>query len=472
MVNWTAFSPELYTFFVMGGVFLVFCLLPADPQRDYRAALTLAALGFGISVAGIHLTGDLFADTYHVDLFSQVFKAMLALGLLLAIYLCEDLQSIAAKRHPETYLLLTVCTLAMMMLVSAVNLLTLYVALELSSYTLYVLVSFRQPRARGVQTALRYFLIGASASAVMLFGLALLYGSCGTLDVATMMQLLPAALSRPEVIIGLTLTLGSVFFKLAVFPFHFWAPDVYEGAANPIAAYIATASKVAAIAILIRLVALGGQNVFLARALAVIVIITMTVGNLTAIAQKDLKRMLAYSSIAQGGYVLIGVLSMTPAGYAGATFYALAILLLKFSCFFVLVKIAVNGRNVAIGDLAGLHRRSPILALLLMMALFALAGIPPTIGFTGKLLLFTAAVQQGYLILVLVAMFNVVISLYYYLRVIHAAYLREPQQALPALNLALRDRLLAGVLVTVTVATGIFPAPLITLAEAAVGVLR
>jgi len=471
MVDWTAFSPELYTCFVLGGVFLVFSLLPANPRRDYVTAMALAAVGLGISVAGLHLTGDLFADTYHVDLFSQIFKIMLALGLLLAIYLCEHLRGIAPRRHAETYLLLTVCTLAMMMMVSAVNLLTLYVALELSSYSLYVLVSFRQPRTGGVRTAVRYFLIGASASAVMLFGLALLYGSCGTLDAATLMTLLPAAMGRPEVITGLTLTLGGIFFKLALFPFHFWAPDVYEGAANPVAAYIATASKVAAIAVLIRLVALGGQNVLLARALAVIAVITMTAGNLTAIVQQDLKRMLAYSSIAQGGYVLIGILSMTPAGYASTTFYALVVLLLKFSCFFVLVKVAAGGRNVAIDDLAGLHSSSPILALLLMMALFALAGIPPTIGFTGKLLLFTAAVQRGYFVLVLIAMFNVVISLYYYLRVIHAAYLRKPPRALPALNLALRDRVLAGVLVTFTVAAGIFPAPLIALAEAAVRVL-
>jgi NADH-quinone oxidoreductase subunit N len=270
-------------------------------------------------------------------------------------------------------------------------------------------------------------------------------------------------------LIGLLLTLGGFFFKLAVFPFHFWAPDVYQGAANPVAAYIATASKAAAIAVIIRFVAVtGGGSVVLPHVLAVLAVISMTVGNLAAIVQKDFKRLLAYSSIAHAGYVLVGILSMRNGGYAAAAFYALAVVLMKFTCFMVLVKVASGGGNLRIDQLAGLHRRSPILALALMLALFGLAGIPPTIGFTAKLLIFVAAVQQGYIALVLIAMVNVVISLYYYLLAVKAAYLLEPPEPLPPLRLSPLYRLLSGLLIVGMVTAGIYPAPLLRLFESAV----
>jgi len=469
MVNWMIFSPELFYGFVMTAVFMALCLAPANARRNHVTALILAAVGLAITVGGIGLRGDLFADTYRVDLFSQVFKVMLSLGLLLVILLCSELAGVDEKRHALIYLLLSLCTLAMMMLVSAVNLITIYVALELSSYCLYVLVFLRRGQPRAVQTAIRYFLIGASASAVMLFGLALIYGAASTTSVAELASVLPQMISRPDVLTGLLLALGGFFFKLALFPFHFWAPDVYEGAANQVAAYIATASKVATVAVLIRVVSMSGDaSVFLVHALAALAIVSMTVGNLTAIVQKDFKRLLAYSTIAHGGYILLGILSMSPEGYAAAVFYALTVLVLKFSCFFVLIKIAADGANLSIDGLAGLHRRSPLLAMVLMMALFALAGIPPTIGFTGKLFIFTAAMAKGHLVLVLIAMFNVVVSLYYYLLAIKAAYLTEPVNDPPPIQLSVGERLLAGALVTVTVCAGIFPAPLLELAEAAV----
>ena len=274
------------------------------------------------------------------------------------------------------------------------------------------------------------------------------------------------------VAIGLVLTLCGFFFKLAVFPFHFWAPDVYEGAANQVATYIATASKAAAIAILMRTVALSGAgSAYLVHILVTLSIVSMTVGNLTAIVQRDLKRLLAYSSIAHAGYVLIGILSMNQAGYASAIFYALSLLVMKFTCFLVVVKVADDGRNLNVEHLAGLHRRSPILAMALMLALFGLAGIPPTIGFTGKLLIFTAAMEKGYFFLVLIAMINVVISLYYYLLVLKAAYLLEPETELPEMQISPAIKVLAGALISVMIGAGFFPTYLIELAKAAAQVL-
>jgi NADH-quinone oxidoreductase subunit N len=286
------------------------------------------------------------------------------------------------------------------------------------------------------------------------------------------LERLQPLLHTPLAIVGLTLMLAGLLFKLAVFPFHFWVPDVYQGAANQVTAYIATASKVAAIAILLRVVAASGSgSVYLVQVLVVLAVISMTLGNLAAITQGDLKRLLGYSTIAHAGYVLIGILSMSRAGYGGAVFYAVALLVMKFSAFLVLVQVADDGRNLRIEQLAGLHRRSPILALGLMVALFSLAGIPPTIGFTGKFVVFVAAMEKGYFTLVLIGMINVVISLYYYLLVIKAAYLLEPQAELPKLRVGTAIKLLNTALIGVTLVAGIFPRYLLELADAAARVL-
>jgi NADH-quinone oxidoreductase subunit N len=466
------FSPELFYF---GGGMVLLCLSlvkQADPQRDHFIALLLAALGVVICLANVRQEGLLFVNTYRLDLFSQVFKILLALGLFLIICICSELKSIVERHHPEFYLLLFICTLAMMMLVSSVHILSIYVALELSSYSLYILVALRKAENVGLEAGLKYFLVGIFASAVMIFGVALLYGVTQATYVADMLQMLPAIIHEPAAAIGILLTLSGFLFKLAVFPFHFWAPDVYQGAANQATAYIATASKVAAIAILIRMVAITGDgNIYLVHVLVILSILSMTVGNLAAIVQKDIKRLLAYSTIAHGGYVLIGILSMNSDGRVGAIFYAVALLVMKFTVFLVVVKVSGDGRNLDISQLAGLHRRSPLLAMALMIAIFSLAGIPPTIGFTAKFLVFTAAMQKGYFTLVLIAMINVVISLYYYLLVLKAAYLLEAEEELPALKISVPAKILTAVLVVVMLVAGIFPAYLIGLAQAAARML-
>jgi NADH-quinone oxidoreductase subunit N len=472
MTMWKLFSPELY-YFLSGLVFLGLSMSRStNPRRDYFIALVLAALGVVICLAAVKLQGVIFYRAYQVDLFSQVFKVMLSLGLFLIICVCSELNAIEDRYHPEFYLLVFVCTLAMMLLVSGVHLLSIYVALELSSYSLYILVSLRRGQGFGLEAGIKYFLIGVFASALMIFGVALLYSATQATFVKELIQVLPGVIDKPLVLIGVLLTLCGFFFKLAVFPFHFWAPDVYQGAANQATAYIATASKVAAIAILIRMVAITGDgSVYLVHMLVTLSIISLTVGNLAAIVQTDIKRLFAYSTIAHAGYVLIGILSLNSAGYAGAIFYAMALLVMKFSVFLVVIKVADNGRNLEVAQLAGLHRRSPILTLVLMISVFSLAGIPPTIGFTGKFLVFAAAMQKGYFTLVLIAMINVVISLYYYLLVLKAAFLLEPDEKQPVLVISTPIRLLSAGLVGVTVVAGIYPHHLIELAKAAVQVL-
>ena len=472
-MKWFLFYPELF-YFAGGMVFLGLSLLKqSNPRRDYFAAMLLAALGGLVCLLNVNQEGLLFFKAYRVDLFSQVFKIMLSLGLFLVICICSELKAIAQRHHPEFYLLLFVCTLAMMMLVSGAHILTIYVALELSSYSLYILVALRRDERLGLEAGLKYFLVGIFVSAVMLLGVALLYSATQATYLADMIRVLPGALDSPLVVIGLLLTLCGFFFKLAVFPFHFWAPDVYQGAANQATAYIATASKVAAIAILTRMVAVTGDgSIYLVQVLVILSIISMTVGNLAAIVQKDLKRLLAYSAVAHAGYVLIGILSMNQLGYSSVIFYAMALLVMKFTAFLVVVKVADDGNNLQMSQLAGLHRRSPLLAMALMVSVFSLAGIPPTIGFTGKFLVFAAAMEKGYFTLVLIAMINVVISLYYYLLILKAAYMQEPAETQAPLHVSPPVKILAGLLVCVMVVAGIFPRYLIELASAAAAVFN
>ena len=496
-MNWTNAAPEIF-YFAAGLWFLLAAFFASDRGASRTVALTqssgpgldtsgagpgsvpgqafaphsLRFAALALSLAGIAVCllslgrEGFFTRAFHVDLFSQVFKTLISIGLFLIVCLC-DKETDVRRRH-EFFFLLFTCTLALMLLASADHLLSIYLSLELSSYSLYILVALRKREGFGLEAGIKYFLVGTFASGVMLFGMALLYSTTGAAYLEDMARVMPGAARAPGAAIGLLLILGGFFFKLAAFPFHFWAPDTYQGAANQVAAFIATASKVAAIAVMLRVVAFAGQDSnYLAHTLAVLAVASMTLGNLAAIVQKDFKRLLAFSTVAHSGYVLIGVLVLNPAGYSGAIFYAAALLVMKFTAFMVIVEVASDGRNLQIEELAGLHRRSPIMALALLVSLFSLAGIPPTIGFTGKFLVFAAAVEKGYVALVIIAMINVVISLYYYLLAIRAAYLLEPAVEAPPLSVSFARKILAGLSTAVIIFAGFFPSPLIDLAQAA-----
>ena len=469
-MKYLVLGPEIYLLAV-AVVFLILSMTRPNRRRDFSAALFLAGLGVAASLAVVRLEGSLFNGAYRADLYSQVFKVLLSLGFFLVICLCSNLNGIEEARHSEFYLFLTTCTLGMMLLVSSVELLTLYVALELSSYSLYALVPLRSGGGQQMEAAIKYFLSGIATSALMLFGMASLFGAAQTTTVAELALKLPSLLHTPMAFIGLLLALCGFFFKLALFPFHVWAPSVYQGAANQVTAFVATTTKVTAMAMLARLASMSYGNTSLAHVLIALAIISMTYGNLVGLIQKDFKRLLAYSAIAHAGYSLIGILSMSQTGYAATVFYAFGYLAMTFTCFLVVVKVASDGRDLAIVQLAGLHRRSPLLAMALLAGVFSLGGIPPTIGFTGKFLVFNAAMERGYFLLVLIAMINVVISLYYYVQVVKAAFLLEPEKELPPINLSAPATILAVVMVIFIIAGGIFPRYLFQLATAAIKAL-
>jgi NADH-quinone oxidoreductase subunit N len=463
------FAPELF-YVLMALVF--FCMAIGktccEPRRLFNYAIGLGAVGLLVTVISARAEGMLFFDAYRVDLYSQVFKVLLSVGTFWVICSCSELKGIGERQHAEFYFLISVCTLAMMMLVSSVELLTIYVAIELSSYSLYLLVPMRRNLDVTPETGVKYFMVGVTASSLMLFGISLLFGMTHTTYVAELAKVLPGVIAQPAAIVGLVLALSGFFFKQAMFPFHMWAPDVYQGAANQVTAYIGTASKMAAAALVIRFVGFsGGESALFVKLLVALSILSMTFGNLVAIIQKDLKRLLAYSSIAHAGYMMIGILSMTQRGYASAIYYAIAYLVMAYACFMVIMKIADDGHNLQIKELAGLHKRAPLLAMTFMLGLFGLAGIPPTVGFTGKFLVFAAALEQGYLLLVVIGMINATISLYYYLIVIKAAYLLEPEKPYPPVKVDVWTKTMSIALVVIMVYLGIFPDQFVALTEAA-----
>ncbi|OIO39582.1 MAG: hypothetical protein AUJ72_00415 [Candidatus Omnitrophica bacterium CG1_02_46_14] len=413
-------------------------------------------------------TGNLFYGTYRIDLLSQGFKVILSLAYFITVMLSQRTISIPKSKAPEYFFFLTTSTLGMMMLTSAANILTLYVSLELSAYSLYLLSALKQDR-RSAEASVKYLIFGAAASGVFLWGFSLIAGMAGTFSFAGITEAASTFGAQPAFLLGVSFVIFAFLFKLSSFPTHFWAPDVYENASTPAVTFIATASKATAVAILIRVLMATGIAHPLVTALGIIAFISMTLGNCAALVQQDVKRLLAYSSIAQAGYILIGLLSNSADGFASSFFYALAYILMNSGAFLVTLMVAnsINNDNPKLFHFDGLAERSPFLALILLMSLLSLAGIPPLIGFTGKWILFSAAMNQGHWFLVLWGVLNSVVSLFYYLTLVKHAYLEKPSVHTP-LRISWPIKMLGLTLFCSLVLLGIFPNGVITFTQKAI----
>ncbi len=461
------FLPELYLL-MLALFFFVQSLWQSPARVNQLLALWLSAIGVGISVLSLPLSGELFSHTYRVDLFSQAFKVLIQIGLFVVIFIGRDLKSIPERIHPEYFMFLSLSSLGLTLMVSSVELLTIFIAMELSSYSLYVLIPLRkQIFGNQMEAAIKYIIFGAAATGVMLFGMSYLFGLTQSTYLPVLIQKLPLLLTQPLAVVGLLLVLCGFFFKLAVIPFHFWAPDVYQGAANETTTFIATMPKLAGLALLLRVASLAGpNNLDLVKVLVLLAALSMTFGNLVALVQQDIKRLLAYSSIAHAGYILLGVLTLNVNGYAAALFHITAYLLMNLACFMVVCSVSRQGEDVSVGDLSGLYKRSPLLAFTLAVGAFALAGIPPTAGFTGKLFLFTAALNQGHLALVIIAAVNTAISIFFYLNMVRSAYGQDPDGR-PDISLSLSSKLLNVGLVLAIILLGSLPTWFFDLARTA-----
>jgi len=455
-----AFLPELVM--LIGGLVLFLITLQESRGHAARKAALLVSLG-AILTAVLCLGQDnlLFCNAYRVDLFSQILKLVFASGFFLIVMLSGRLEDIREDIKPEYYLFLTLSVSGLMMLVSSVDLITLVVALEVSAFPLYLMVPMRREREgqrSQMESAIKYMMFGVGANGVMFFGMSYLFGLTGTTSLASLLPKLQPMMHSPLAIAGLGLTLCGLFYKLAIFPFHFWTPDVYQGASNETASLIASLPKIGAVAVLFRLVSLAtGDNHVLALLLAILAVGSMLYGNLIALMQKDFKRLLGFSGIAHAGYALVGFVALSGLGYSAALYYIVGYFLMVLACFVVICKVSRDGRNIAIEELAGLHRREPLLAVTLAVGVFALAGIPPFVGFMGKLTLLTAAWQKGHSALVIIVMINAAIAVYYYLSVVREAWFRDPGE-LPTIHLNWSTRAVCVLLITGILALGIAPA--------------
>lgn len=461
----TVFAHEIYLSLVI-LVFFLFSIsgVKGDLPRKAALLLSLGALLSAIMAFGAH--GDLFSHTYRVDAFSQSFKLLVALGFFLAVAFGEGLRGVEEEHGGDYFIFLSMGILGLTLLSSAVELLTLYIALELSSYSLYILVPMRKKEhGRNIEAAIKYVLFGAAASGLSLFGMSYVFGLAQTTRIDKLLEIYPAIAASPMGLVALSMMFAGFFFKLALFPFHFWTPDIYEGSANETGGVIATLPKIGAVAVMIRLTGMGDSVAGFGGLLALLAIFSMTYGNLAALLQTDLKRLLAFSSISHAGFVTAGILTGSVTGYAGAMYYIGGYLLMNLALFLVIYELSPDGRNVVMADLKGLYRRSPALAFTLAVGAFGLAGIPPTAGFAGKFFVLTAAFDKGYTWLVILGAINTAISIFYYLKMVRAAYSPEENEVPYDANDRVESTLLAKTLAIAfsvsILAAGSFPGAII-----------
>ncbi len=454
-----SFLPELVL--LAGGLVLFFVTLGESRSAQARTVAFATAIATIVAAAfSLRQEATLFDGAYRVDLFSQVLKLAFAGGFAVILLLSGKLNDIREDIKAEYYLFLCISVTGLTMLVSSVDMITLVVALEVSAFPLYLMIPMRRERAgqrAQMECAIKYMMFDIAANGIMFFGMSYLFGLTGTTSIPALLPKLAPMASSPLVIVGLALTLCGMYYKLAIFPFHFWTPDVYQGAANETASLVASLPKVGGVAVLVRFVSLATpDNKNLALLLTILAIGSMFYGNLIALMQKDFKRLLGFSGIAHAGYAMIGFVALNEFGYSAAVYYIVGYLLMVLACFVVICKVSRDGTNVAIEEFAGLHRRAPLLAVTLAVGVFALAGIPPFVGFMGKFTLLSAALKQGHVALVIIAMVNAAIAVYYYLSVVREAWFRDPGN-LPPIKLDWATRAVCVLLIGGILALGVLP---------------
>lgn len=459
-----AFLPELL---LLLGSLVLFVITLGNSKENLarRTAIVFSLALLGSSFVCLGQEAVLFSGAYRIDAFSQLLKLVLSFGFLSILLLGARLPDIMAEIKAEYYLFLTLSVMGLIMLVSCIDVITLVVALELSAFPLYFLVAMRREREGQriqMESAIKYIMFGIAANGVMLFGFGYLFGLTGTTSLPLMMVRLQPVIHTPIAIAGLTLAFCGMFYKLAIFPFHFWTPDVYQGASNETASLVASLPKVGGIAVLVRLVSLASpDDTLIPILLSALAIVSMFYGNLIALVQTDLKRLLGFSSIAHAGYALVGFVALGDAGYAAALYYISGYMLMVLACFVVISRVSRDGTNVEISELAGLHRRSPLLAVTLLVGIFALAGIPPFVGFMGKLSLLTAAFARGHTLLVVITVLNSAVAVYYYLRVIRETFFGESEGERAPITLTPATITLCVLLLIAITALGVVPGPFV-----------
>jgi NADH-quinone oxidoreductase subunit N len=472
----TLLIPELFLF----GWAMIVLLVDLFSRREHPALPAWLTLS-GLVITAICLVtfqgGELWRGMYSSDPYAFFFKIVFLGAAFLAVGSSFGTSEKMTHHRGEYFALIMLSTVGMMFLASARELITLYIGLELTTIPLFVLVSYTKSSRASTEAGLKYMIIGAVSSAVLLYGMSIVYGMTGLTTLARVtidlsyQWLLFAKPHDPVFSVALIMIIAGLGFKLALVPFHMWAPDVYEGSPTPVTAFLSVGSKAAGLAAFVRIFC-GMFSVYAGSEMAprnwgtivaFLAAVTMIVGNVIAIRQTNIKRMLAYSSIAQAGYIMVGVVAASAIGIASISFYIFSYLFANMGAFAIVTIFAERTGSEQLADYAGFSKSSPVLAALLSIFMLSLAGIPPLAGFLAKYYVFAAAIEAGYLWLVIIALLTAVVSLYYYANVIRLMYFvpdANPHHIVPSFP--------AGLVLTLTglgvVIVGLFPQPILHMA--------
>ena len=452
---------------------LALVLLLADlflKKKESLAALSIVGVGV-VAFTLIGSSGSPFGGMFIADGYSSFFKINFFINLILSVLISIKYIGIERVNFGEYYSLIALSTLGMMVMASAADLIALYLGLELMALSTYILAGFIRHDIKSNEAALKYFLLGAFSSAFLLYGISLIYGLTGTTDIKAIASYITekGLVGNPALSLSMILFAVAFGFKIAVVPFHMWAPDAYEGAPTSITAFMSVGPKAAGFAVLGRvfMIAFASLKFEWILVLIPLSILSMAVGNIVALAQTNIKRMLAYSSIAHAGYALIGIIAANTDGLASTMNYLIIYAFMNMGAFAVVIMLRTEGfKGDSITDYEGLAKTHPFLASLMLIFMFSLTGIPPTAGFIGKLYVFMSAINAGYTWLILVAVVFSVISAYFYLRIVMYMYMREPKvEVSTSKSGSLRVAL--GVTAVMVLAIGVYPSYLVKLAKAA-----
>ncbi len=467
----TLLAPQIIL--VAAGMLLMLLEPMTAPSRKSRlariAVLATVVAAFSLSPQWNIAPRTILRGMFAVDNFSVFFQWLFLIIGAVSAYLSMKFNERESINRGEYYALLLFACSGMSLMAASADLILTFLGIEILSIATYILAGFKRNDARSNESSLKYFLLGSFATAILLYGIALIYGGSGSTSYRVIHELaLLQGSIQTTTLIGLGLLLVGFGFKVALVPFHSWAPDVYEGAPTPVTAFMAVGPKAAGFAALLRILLQAFP--FLVQdwgsILWLLSILTMTLGNIVAVLQTNIKRMLAYSAIAHAGYILVGIVSASDAGFSAVLFYLVVYTVMNLLAFSVVLSFSRQGDlHVHLADYAGLARKAPFAAAALSLALISLAGIPLTGGFMGKFYLFSAAIQKGFLALAIVGVLNSVLSVFYYFRVMIYMYMKEPGEEAPdpeTIGWPVRAIMALGAIGVFFL--GIFPAPILELA--------
>ena len=467
-------GPELILSITAMLILLVSACLQKK-EKDPAAYLSLLGIAFAF-ISCICLWGKskyAFSGMILVDNFSLFFILVFLISAGVTILMSINYMKEEGMGFGEFYALILFATVGMMFMAVGANLITIFLGLETMSISIYVLAGFLRTNNKSNESALKYLLLGAFSSAFLLYGIALIYGATGTTDLKGISEFLSKAVSLEDPMLwtGMGLLVVGFGFKVATVPFHMWTPDVYEGAPTSVTAFMAVGVKAAAFAAFVRVFShsLSSLQADWSNLLWILAVLTMTLGNFAAIAQTNIKRMLAYSSIAHAGYIMVGMVAASELGTSSILFYMLAYAFMNLGAFGVIIVYGRKGEeNLNINDYSGIGFKYPALALLMAVFMFSLAGIPPMAGFVGKFYIFSAAVKAGYIWLAVIGVMNSLVSVYYYLRITVMMYMKEPEKDFGVLRWSPSIVIALIIAVFGTLLIGIYPSPYLDLAKESV----